>query len=64
MGAFIVTENCVWPVVEPEKLPDPLPLTLASMWRVVEEFEPSLPITTATIVPEFSHVPDAGDGEP
>ena len=64
MGAFIVTENCVWPDVEPEKLPDPLPLTLASTWRVVEEFELSLPITTATIVPEFSQVPDAGDGAP
>jgi hypothetical protein len=64
MGAFMVTENCVWPDVEPEKLPAPLPVTLASMWRVVEEFEPSLPIVTATTVPEFSHVPDVGDGEP
>ena len=64
MGAFIVTENCVWPDVEPEKLPDPLPLTPASTCRVDEEFEPSLLITTATMAPEFSQLPEIGETVP
>jgi hypothetical protein len=64
IGAFIVTENCVVPGVVVENEPVPEPVTVLIKYRVSDELVPSAPIVTCTTAPEFSHVPDVGEGVP
>jgi hypothetical protein len=64
MGAFIVTENCVVPGVDVEKDPESEPVIVLTTYRVLVVLVPSPPIVTATTAPEFSQVPDAGEGVP
>ena len=52
------------PEVDVEYEPEPDPVIVLTTYLVLEELEPSAPIVTATIVPEFSQLPDAGEGEP
>ena len=60
----MVTENCVVPGVDVEKDPEPPPEIVLTTYRVPDELEPSALIVTGTTAPEFSQVPEAGEGVP
>ena len=64
IGAFIVTENCVVPGADVENDPEPEPVIALTTYRVLDVLVPSALIVTATTAPEFSQVPDAGEGVP
>ena len=50
--------------MEVENDPEPEPVIVLTTYRVLDELEPSAAILTGTTAPEFSHVPDAGEGVP